>query len=77
MTTKRRGEFYNISRSEGDVVTKVLVQHSIQHIPYQRELTISKNSERRLKRLGGLEGWTCEPPTPYHPQVVFSVMSNA
>jgi len=60
--TDPRGEWYRLTRADGTEETFILVSASMQHDPYQRELTV----------VGEIpEGeWFVAEPTPYFPKAI-------
>ncbi len=59
--TDERGEWYRLVNEDGKEAF-VLVSHSIQHTPYERELTV----------IGEVPAgnWTVAEPTPYSPRAI-------
>lgn len=60
-------QFYNIEDAAGHV-HKVLVLRSIQHTPYERELTVTPSGFRKLSTAP--QPLHCAPPTPYRPRAI-------
>ena len=77
MTTRESGlrkrEFYIIESEDRRCRTKVLATRSVQYNPYDRHLTISATSRRRLEKLAPGATWYCVYPTPYRPRCVFEI----
>lgn len=64
-------QFYNIETFGQENRTRIKVFRSIQHNPYERELTISPQAAARLEKIAPGEIWYVAPPTPYHPKAIF------